>query len=188
MHALATARLHLRPLMQADEALYRRLYTDADTMRHVGKPWSPERAARSFRRALAWSDDAASDPQFLAMIETSTQHAIGLCGVHPFDAAGRRAEVGILLVSESCRRGYASEGLAALVSHAFSALPIDTVWAQYHSQNVAAEQLFIGLGFLPQTDGEFGDECDGQRFRHVHRSIWCSPTLQNQRGEGACRT
>jgi RimJ/RimL family protein N-acetyltransferase len=179
MEAFDTARLQLRRLAAADEALYCGLYTDAETMHYIGAPLLPERAARSFRKALARAGRPASDPWFLSMIEKSTHNAVGLCGVQPYDVARRQVEIGILLNPEVRRLGYASEGLAALVTVAFSALPIDAVWVQYHPANADAERLFIGLGFLPRVDGEIGGECHTYRVRSVYRSSWGSSTLQN---------
>ena len=187
MHAIETPRLQLGRLSEADEALYCELYSEADTMRYIGAPLSPERAARSFRRALARSNEQPSGPELFAIVEKSTQHAVGLCGVQPIDTAMRRAEIGILLNPEARGLGYAAEGLAALLLHAFSALPIDAVWVQYQSSNAAAERLFIGLGFLLQVDGEIGDACNARHVRSVHRSSWGSSTLHNNRGEDACR-
>lgn len=188
MHAFETPRLQLSRLSEADEELYCELYSDADTMRYIGAPLSLERAVRSFRRTLARSDEQPSGPELFAIVEKSTLQAVGLCGVQPIDTAMRRAEIGILLNPEARRRGYATEGLAALMLHAFSALPIDAVWVQYQSSNAAAERLFTGLGFLPQVDGEIGDESHIRRVRSVHRSSWGSSTLHNKRGEDACQT
>src|SRR5260221_13747987 len=99
MSSFDTQRLHIRRLVESDEALYCGLYTDAATMRYIGAPLSPERAMRSFRNALTWSNDQPTDPRLFAMIEKSTQRAIGLCAIQPFDAGTRRAEVGMMLKS-----------------------------------------------------------------------------------------
>jgi len=41
--------LHLRALESNDLALFSNLYTDAETMRHIGRAMVPEEAVASFR-------------------------------------------------------------------------------------------------------------------------------------------
>jgi RimJ/RimL family protein N-acetyltransferase len=49
---LHTPRLHLRPLVPADERLYCGLYTDPAVMRHVADPLTPGAALRAFGAVL----------------------------------------------------------------------------------------------------------------------------------------
>lgn len=144
---------------------------------------TPERAARIFRKAIARPGNPA-DPQFFAMIEKTSQHAIGLCAIQPFDATTRRVEIGMMLKSESRARGYATEGLAALVTVAFSALPIDTVWVQYSPEHTAAERLVISVGFARCAEGEIGTVRGAKCVWSVDRSSWHSSGITNNQGEG----
>ena len=107
----------MRRLHEDDEALYCGLYTDAETMRFICAPLSPERAARSFRKVLA-SKTQANGPRYFAMFDKATQHVIGLCAIQQPDAEMQRAEVGMMLKSEARARGYATEALHAGNRHA----------------------------------------------------------------------
>lgn len=171
----------MRRLNEGDEGLYCGLYTDAGTMRFIAEPWSKERAKRTFSKILVLSD-ARIGPNYFAVFEKSTQRSIGLCVIQRPDAQMRRAEVGMMLNSEARTQGYATEAFPALIATAFLALPIDTVWVQYHPANTAAERLFIGLGFLPATDVAIGDVHHAQRTRAMQRSAWSALNSVNTRG------
>jgi RimJ/RimL family protein N-acetyltransferase len=172
----------MRRLNESDEALYCGLYTDAETMRFVTTPWSRERATRNFRNVLARSLQA-SGPKYFAMLDKASQQSIGLCAIQQPDAEMQRAEVGMMLKSEAWGQGHATEAFAALVTTAFSTLPIDTVWVQYHPANTAAERLFIGLGFLSAADVAIGDVHNAQRTRTMLRSAWGAFNSETTRGE-----
>ena len=173
----------MRRLVESDEALYCSLYTDADTMRYIGEPMSPERAARSFRKALAWSKRQPNDPQFFAIQEKTTQQAIGLCAIQPFDADTQKVEIGMMLRPEARKQGYATEGLTALVTMAFLALPTDAVWVQYSPEHTSAERLVISVGFERCAEGEIGTVRGAKCVWSVDRSSWRSSYTTNHLGE-----
>jgi ribosomal-protein-alanine N-acetyltransferase len=177
-----TTRLYVRRLCADDEGLYCGLYTDAETMRFVSAPWSLERAARNFRKVLARSLQPRG-AKYFAMLDKASQCSIGLCAIQRPDAEMRRVEAGMMLKCEARAQGYATEAFAALVTTAFSTLPIDTVWVQYHPANTAAERLFIGLGFLPAAGVAIGDVHHAQRTRTMLRSAWSALNSANTRGE-----
>ncbi len=173
----------MRRLCEDDEALYCGLYTNADTMRFICAPFFPARATRIFGNIIARSRLSPVGPVYFALLDKATQSAVGLCVIQKPDAEMSRAEVGMMLKSEARGQGYASEAIAALVGTAFSTLPIDTVWVQYHPANTAAERLFIGLGFLPAADVAIGDVHHAQRTRAMLRSAWGALNSVNARGE-----
>ncbi|HEY2346257.1 MAG TPA: GNAT family N-acetyltransferase [Xanthomonadaceae bacterium] len=142
---IATARLYLRAMAKGDLALFRDLYTDAATMRHIGRPVSPEWARASFRATL----EAAREPhgpRFFVIVERR-RRVIGLCSVQAVAQHERSVEIGIMLRPDARRRQYATEALSALTAMALRTLPIDTVWAQYRTANRGAARLFDALGF-----------------------------------------
>lgn len=183
MHLFDTARLHVRRLSEADEAVYCGLYTDADTMRHIAEPLSQERAARAFRKAMKRSGKQCAGPSVFVMLENVTQRAIGLCGFQPLDTGLRRIEIGMMLLPEARAKGYATEALAALVTVAFSTFPIDSVWVQYSREHTVAERLVISVGFNRCADEGLGNERDAKCVWSIDRSSWCSNAETNNRGE-----
>ena len=180
--AFETDCLRLRPLGAEDEALYCGLYTDPDTMRFIGPPLTPERAARSFHTVLRKTADPTNSLHFYAIVEKATQTVVGICGQQPIDATGSRVELGMMLSSKSRSLGYSPEALAAALDMTFAALPIDAVWVQYQPANTAAGRLCDRLGFEPYTDG-MDDAIRGSVVRFVHRSNWRRTDTVNKQGK-----
>lgn len=165
----AAFRIELRPLREADEALYCGLYTDPETMIHIGPPLSASQAASSFRSALRTT---AVQPRIFVVVEKATGATTGLCGWQRPDKAEQQVEIGILLDAQGRSRRYSIEAIAMVLDLAFAALPIDTVWVQYHRANAAADRLFRSLGM--QLQGGAGNEGakSASVVRSMHRFAW----------------
>lgn len=178
-----TARLRMRPLQAADEALFRELYTDTETMRYIGEPLSSERAARSFRKTLASSGQDPPERVFLAILDKATRCPLGICAIAQFDATMTRAEVGIMLKSDARSRGYAREGLGGLVKRTFSVFPVSEIWVECSARNLVVEHLFSSSGFTLCGEITIDTEDLSQRIWSAHRSSWSSINAFNQLGE-----
>jgi len=142
-----TSRLTLRGLEEADEALFCRLFCDADTMRFVGDRLTPKQACRLFNELLASAHGRPASQWFLVVVETSSQKAIGLCAISQFDEAMTRAEAGIMLESEARSRGYAREGLGGLVEATFASFPVREIGVTCSSLNPVVERMVSSIGF-----------------------------------------
>jgi RimJ/RimL family protein N-acetyltransferase len=177
-----TARLHLRPLTQDDEALYCGLYSDHDTMRYIGEPLSPDRAARSFRKVLAASSRCPLESLFLSIVEKSFQRSVGICGIAQMDATTRRAEIGILLAPMGRSRGLAGEALTALVSETFSVFPVDEIWVECSAEDPAVARLNTRVGFVLHGE-ERGKESLSQHIWSIQRATWKLVETIANRGE-----
>jgi RimJ/RimL family protein N-acetyltransferase len=168
--ALTTKRLRLLPLAASDFDLFRDLFCDADTMRHVDAPMARRDVRANFRATLQ-EIGRAGGPCFFRIESRRTRRALGVCALQRLDARARRIEVGIVMLAAARGRGYAAESVRAVTAFAFGSLPIDTVWVQYRAANAAAARLFAGLGFRPAA-------VSGRRFAQstqravMQRSAW----------------
>ena len=115
MTGFDTARLHLRPIGEGDEALYCGLYTDPDLMRHIAAPMTLEAAKRSFGAACrqqSWMK------QRWILLERSSAVPISIGQLGLFvdaDATqGASAEIGVMLLDDWQKRGYAAEAIMAM--------------------------------------------------------------------------
>lgn len=178
-----TPRLYMRQLQAEDETLFLDLYTDAETMRYIGEPLSPERAARSFRKTLASSCQDPPERVFLAILDKATRRPLGICAIAQFDATMTRAEVGIMLKSDARSMGFAREVLGGLVRTTFSAFPVDEIWAQCSARNLVVEHVFSSLGFTLCGCRAIDAGTLLQRIWSVHRSSWCSINAINKLNE-----
>jgi RimJ/RimL family protein N-acetyltransferase len=167
----------MRRLNDGDEALYCSLYTDAGTMRFICEPLTPERAARGFRNSLA-----TSGSMFFTILEKATQYPVGICAAMQLDTSATRAEVGIMLKSDACSKGYAREGLGGLVRQAFLLFPVEKIWVQCSALNPLVERMVCAVGFA--LDDPVAKETGSllQRIWSIHRSSWPSADTTNQWG------
>jgi RimJ/RimL family protein N-acetyltransferase len=170
MFDIDTERLDIRPLSECDETLFCELFTDGDTMRYIGPQMSPERAARSFRKAVALTRGHPAQRLFFTVAVRSVQRKIGLCSLQQIDPIRRRAEAGVALKSFARAQGFAREILPALATQAFTALPVDEVWLQYSAEHSLAERLFVAAGFSSCLDPADYGEGPGKRVWSVHRN------------------
>lgn len=179
MHTFSveTARLLMRPIEARDATLFEHLYTDAETMRFIGAPLSPERAARSFRSALAGMQRQPVERVFFAALEKATNSAVGLCSLQDFDAGQRRVQVGMMFVAAARARGYAKEGLVGLVQQVFARLPVDEMWAEFAIDHVAVQRVMLSVGFAHRGDAARQESGNGQgNAWSVRRHSWSPPS------------
>jgi RimJ/RimL family protein N-acetyltransferase len=143
---ILTPRLRLRALTARDLALFRALYSDAKTMRHIGKPLSRALAAASLRATVA-ATRRPGGPRFFMIAERQSRRGVGLCSLRRAAWDERGVEAGLMLLPAARGRGYAHEALRALIGDAFFRLPIEVVWVQYRRANADAARLCDSLDF-----------------------------------------
>lgn len=178
----------MRPIEAGDAALYQHLYTDAETMRFIGAPLSPERAARSFRSALAGMQRQPIERVFLVVCEKATNTAVGLCSLQDFDAEGRSVQAGFMFVAAARSRGYATEGMTELINQVFARLPVDELWVEFALDHVAVQRVMHSVGFAHRGKVARQESEHGQRNAwSVRRQFWSPPpalsafTVRNER-------
>lgn len=74
-------------------------------------------------------------------------HPVGTIDLYDFDPANRRAGVGILIVRDERRKGYASEALELLIDYAFNTLNLHQLFCHIAASNIVSLNLFASLGF-----------------------------------------
>lgn len=156
----------MRPIGPQDSALYCHLYTDEETMRFIGAPMAPERAARSFNSALAGMSREPIERLFLTVVEKSSQQDVGICSLQNFDAERRSVQAGVMFVARARARGYSKEGFTGLIQQVFAHLPVDELWVQFASDHIVVERAVISVGFERRRDAA---PEDGPQ----QRSVWC---------------
>jgi RimJ/RimL family protein N-acetyltransferase len=167
-----TARLRMRTLSECDQALFCRLYTDAESMRFIGRPLSSARALAAFHSTLQSIREDNGGPCFFAIVPKARRRAVGLCAIQPVVRTAQRAELGIMLAREGRGLRYGAEVVSGLATAAFRALPIDRLWVQYHPANLSAKRLFARLSFLPEPRARPRGVRRGQCIGVTQRSAW----------------
>jgi RimJ/RimL family protein N-acetyltransferase len=164
---LQTDRLSMRPVVEADAALYCELYGDPETMRFVGPPLSQERAQRGFRKMLEVIGRRPPECVLLVIEEKATHQSIGIGAFQDFDSRRRRVQAGMMLGGGARGRGFGKEGLRALITYAFVAFAVDEVWTQHAPDNREAEGLTASLGLSHNNETK-----SGKLVRSAHRHSW----------------
>ena len=203
-----TDRLSMRPIVSDDAALFEQLYTDAETMRFIGAPLSPERAAKSFRSALASMQRQPIEQLFLTVTEKATRTDVGICSLQNFDVEQRSVQAGVMFIATARAKGYSKESFIGLIQQVFGHLPVDELWVQFAVEHVAVQRAVLSVGFArrraaaggrsPEDDRSSGAQRNGPEHAihnesrvesgasvsawAVHRATWSPPpTLRNAR-------
>jgi len=161
--SFSTERLRLRPLTDADKALYCCIYTDPVLMRHVADPLSEESAKASFAVACR-QNVASSGVHWWVLLEHSSGIGIGLLGTTCQNGVG---EIGVMLLPAWHGMGYAAEGIAALVDRLFQQRRVGAMRMQHAVGNVAMFGLTRKLQFRrePTSGVEVRWRLDHARWR-----------------------
>ena len=149
---IATERLHLRRLVQSDDAALFAYRTAPEVARY--QCWRPEsiEETREFIQNLSEVKIDTPDTWFqLAIVLPSSGELVGDCGLHFLKDEPNQTEIGITLAPQHARQGYASETLHAVLELLFDNLEKHRVFASVDPKNLAAMALFKRLGMRQEA-------------------------------------
>lgn len=182
----STPRLRLRWLSVEDQSFYCDLYTDPAAMRLIAPPLDPASAEADFRRALRasksaptfppashgetpaqapahpfddlpWSNGASPQQSLRAVaVWRDTSEAVALYGLDRWDRTGALWEMGVMAPRLAQGRGYAVEGMSALVDWLFLH-SAQRVLLRCRPDNLAACRVARRMGFR----GQVADSSEG---------------------------
>lgn len=149
---ITTARLHLRPLLEADAKELYRYRSDRTTNRYQG--WIPasldEATEFIITRVSPVINISGTWFQFV-VIQKETGKIIGDIGLHFFDSDNRQVELGCTLDKEHQGKGYAQETLTEVISYLFGTLDKHRLIATIDPENSRSIKLFERLGFTKEA-------------------------------------
>jgi ribosomal-protein-alanine N-acetyltransferase len=144
---LATERLTLRFLTDADLSALYEIFSHPEVMRYwASPPWTePEHAVLKLEDA---QEGYLTGSALQLGIERRFDHAlVGTCSLFHFNFPSRRAEVGYALGRPFWGSGYMHEALQALLDYAFHTLDLNRVEADIDPRNSASARTLERLGF-----------------------------------------
>ena len=110
--------------------------------------------------------DIYADRQVRMMIEDSEGECVGIADIINFEPQHMRAEVGIVIIDNKRRQGYALEALHQLQEYAISTLHLHQLYAYVDVDNAPSLMLFKKAGYSRQAVlGEW--LYDGRNFHDV---------------------
>lgn len=124
---------------------------------------------------LAQHDVYTAKQLRLMIVAAPDYRPVGTLDLYDFDPFHRRAGVGILIGrEEDRRRGYATDGLFALIRYAWEVLQLHQLYAQIPAGNKASHELFSGCGFehtgTRKAWNKRGEEYEDEFFYQLIRS------------------
>ena len=93
------------------------------------------------------TNDIYTDRQVRMMIDNAEGQTVGIVDLVSFDPANRRAEVGIIIINDYRRQGYASATLREIADYARRILHLHQLYAYVDARNEASLALFRKAGF-----------------------------------------
>jgi len=161
---IRTARLLLRPLVEADRETVIRIQTDPRTNRHHPAPPDVAESGIKFDSWLA--DWAELGFGYVAVIEVATDSVVGVGGVQLREWGGEKIlNLYYRFVPEVWGRGYATEMARAVVSWADRTLPQHPVQISVNIDNEPSLRVAKRLGFDTYAEAPF----EGALTRHFRR-------------------
>lgn len=168
----SSARLLVRSIRESDQELYCELFSQAETMRHIGPSWTRAAAVRAFRSVLQATRCEPPRAVFLTLTPKAAQQPIGLCSLQNFDRTQRTAELGLMIVPSGRAHGVATEALTAVIAHAFSTLPFDELWVRFAIDHAAAKSTARSAGLVRHADASPADRAANLWRWSAYRSSW----------------
>ena len=109
------------------------------------------------------TNDIYTDRQVRMMVENGEGQTVGIVDLVCFDPANRRVEVGIIILNDYRRQGYASATLQQIRDYALRVLHLHQLYAYIDEHNEASLSLFRKAGFT--TAGRIPDWLfDGEQY------------------------
>ncbi|WP_193614149.1 GNAT family N-acetyltransferase [Nocardioides lijunqiniae] len=152
-----SARLRLRPFVDADtESLYA-MHSDAHVLRYWdAPPWQdPTRAQAFLSRSREMAEEGSGVRLVLEL--ASDGSFLGWIGLTHWDPAHHKASLGYVLAETAWGHGYATEAGRAVLQWAFDTLDLNRVQAETDTRNLASARVLEKLGF--RHEGTLREDC-----------------------------
>lgn len=96
-------------------------------------------------------NDIYADGEVRMIVENLDGNVVGVADLTNFSPRHQRAEVGVVILAQERRNGYAYATLCQLKSHARNVLHLHQLYACVGIHNKASYHLFEKAGFLPNA-------------------------------------
>ena len=144
---LTSARVALRPLVDADVPALFDIFSDPEVMRYWSSP--PFKSAADAERLLRDIHESFRTRRLFqwGIAQNADGRIVGTCTLFRLEPTHRRAEVGFALARASWGRGLASEALTTALRFAFESLHLHRVEADADPRNERSLRLLERHGF-----------------------------------------
>lgn len=157
---LKSSRLKLRAVEPEDLDLMYLIENDSELW-HCGQTTVPFSHYALKQYIAECTNDFFHDRQLRLVIEMPDGTSIGFADLQNYDPLHHRAEVGIVVVPEQQRKGFAAEALRLLAQYVSAHLGIHQLYALVPESNKASLALFRKCGYKETATLEDWLNCPG---------------------------
>lgn len=149
---MQTERLGFSAWTWEDLPLARELWGNAQVSRYITASGVFDETAIEARLTLEIANGERLGVQYWPVFELASGSFVGCCGLRPFENETDVFEMGVRLLPAVWGKGFAQEGCAAVLRHAFEVLDAREVVAGHHPKNDASRKMMARLGFAYMKD------------------------------------
>lgn len=114
---------------------------------HLSNTTSPFSRFDLEQYIMSVDKDIFKTGQLRLMIEDNNHSVVGIVDLFDFDPVNQRAGVGIIILREMQRKGYAKTALRLLFEYCKGILHLHQLYCNIEIDNIASIQLFEQMGF-----------------------------------------
>ena len=140
-------KIHLRALEPEDLELLYRIENDVELW-NVGTSNVPYSRWTLHEYIANSTGDIYTDHQVRLMIENDAKEVVGIIDIVNFDAANRKAELGLIIEKPFRHSGYAQSAIKKISEYAVNVLHLHQLFATIDMTNEPCLKLFRKLGFI----------------------------------------
>ena len=157
-------KVFLRAVEMTDVNMLYAIENDVEDWRYSDnvKPFS-NFAMEQYVIEAATQDICTSKQLRLMICENNSDKVVGVIDLFDFNPLYKRAGLGILIIKDYRRKGYAHEALQLMISYAFKKLQLKQLYCNIAADNTISLSLFKKIGF--QQTGVF------KSWRY-HDNVW----------------
>ncbi|MBG9786817.1 GNAT family N-acetyltransferase [Brevibacillus laterosporus] len=146
--SIVTERLLLREMTLEDAEVLYSYWSDDEVTKHmnVSSFTSVDQAKEMIQLLLDLGKEDKACRYSIVLKETN--EVIGTCGFNYIDREDNRAEIGFDLGRPFWKKGYAREGLEALVRYGFDVHELNRIEAKVEPENVNSKMVLNKLSFV----------------------------------------
>lgn len=170
--------MKMRLLDSRDEALYIRLYGDAETLRQIGPPLDAETCRRSFNAAVRANGRIPPRSRWWILCDDDSTDGFGLAGL--VWGGNGDAELGVVLPPSHQGRGHASAAVRTLVARAFLDMGLERIHTRHAPAHGPAIGVMEKLGFVHRATGPGRQE----RCWEMRKDDWAASAAISDQEEG----
>lgn len=144
---LNTKRLYLRQMEISDSPSLFKIWSDPDVTKFMNiSSFTHESQAKEM---IELFEELAQNNKAIrfSMIELNSNELIGTCGFNFIDFENAKAEIGYDIAKAFWGKGYAAEGIIALLHYAFETLELNRIEAKVEPANVNSIKVLQKLNF-----------------------------------------